>query len=167
MERTLRLIKRVPVSISLFGKFLLTLSHHHSIASSLMLTLDPTTLFYFSLRDLDDKNKHAGLIKDWATKIPRNAKPGDTRSKATPSLTQGSTRSSHVPPSTRSALTMVKIGRHDDGIEIAEGGLSDLDETKGAERDAAIKSPPKGRQRISSSVSHHCLCDLLSYLYIM
>ena len=60
----------------------------HSIASSLMLMLDHTTLFYFSLRDLDDKNKHPSLIKDWATKIPCNAKPGGTHSKATPSLTQ-------------------------------------------------------------------------------
>jgi|SRR5882762_1069940 hypothetical protein len=38
-----------------------------------MLTLDPTTLFYFSLRHLDFKNNHAGLIQDWATKIPHNA----------------------------------------------------------------------------------------------
>ena len=124
---------------------------------SLMLTLDPTTLFYFSLRDLDFKNNHAGLIQDWATKIPRNAKPESTRSKATPSLTHGSTRSSHAPPSARSALNTVKIGEHDDSIKIAEGGLSDVDETKGDERDAAIKSPPKGTRRITSSVSDRIL----------
>jgi len=122
-----------------------------------MLTLDPTTLFYFSLRDLDFKNNHAGLIQDWATKIPHNAKPGSTRSKATPSLTHGSTRSSHAPPLTRSALNTVKISDPDDGIKIAEGGLSDIDETKGYERDAAIKSPPKGKQRITSSVSDQLL----------
>jgi hypothetical protein len=131
-----------------------------------MLTLDLTTLFYFSLRDLDFKNNHVGLIQDWATKIPHNAKPRSTRSKATPSLTHGSTRSSHAPPSTRSALNTVKISDHDDGIKIAEGGLSDIDETKGYERNAAIKSPPKCKQRITSSVSNKLLpCHSHLHLY--
>jgi len=62
-----------------------------------MLTLDPTTLFYFSLMDLDGKDKNTSLIKDWAKQIPRNAKPGSTHSKLTPSLTQGSTHSSYAP----------------------------------------------------------------------
>jgi len=131
-----------------------------------MLTLDRTTLFYFSLRDRDFKKNHEGLIQDWATKIPRNAKPGGTHSKATPSLTQGSTRSSHAPPSTQSAINAVavKISNHDDSIKIAEGGLSDVDETKGNERDAAIKSPPKGKQRITSSVSYHSPFVVLTYI---
>jgi hypothetical protein len=38
--------------------------------TSLMLTLDTTTLFYFSLRDLDGKDKNTSLIKDWAKQIP-------------------------------------------------------------------------------------------------
>jgi len=59
---------------------------------------------------------------------------------------------------------MVKIINHDDGIEIAEGSLSDFDETKGNERDAAIKSPPKGKQRISSSVSHRLSCSHIIYI---
>jgi hypothetical protein len=122
-----------------------------------MLTLDRTTLFYFSLRDLDEKNKHSGFIKDWATKIPRNAKPGSTH---TPSLTHGSTRSSHAASSIRSALNTVKISNYDNGVEIAEGGLSDLDETIGNEQGAAVKSPLKGKQRISSAVSHHLLYGL-------
>jgi hypothetical protein len=100
-----------------------------------------------------------GLIQDWATKIPHNAKPGSTHSKATPLLTYGSTCSSHAPPSTWSALNTVKISNHDNGIKIAKGGLSDIDETKGNEQDTAIKSPPKGKQSITSSVSellpHH------------
>ena len=122
-----------------------------------MLTLDLITLFYFSLRDLDFKKNYAGLIQDWATKIPHNAKRGSTHSKATPSLTHGSTHSYHAPPSTWSALNTVKISDHDDSIKIAEGGLLDIDETKGYERDAAIKSPPKGKQRITSSVSDQLL----------
>jgi hypothetical protein len=129
-----------------------------------MLTLDPTTLFYFSLRGLDAKDEHAGLIKNWTTKIPRNAKPRST-CKATPSLssTHGSTHSSHVPPSTRSALATVKTSRHGDGIQGFDRGLSDCDETKDAERDAAFNSAPKGKVRLTSSVSHHLLCGLLSY----
>jgi len=39
-------------------------------------------------------------------------------------------------------------------IEIAELGLSDEDETKGLERDAAIMSPPKGKKHINSSVGN-------------
>jgi hypothetical protein len=132
-----------------------------------MLTLNPTTLFYFSLRDLDGKDKNTGLIKDWAKQIPHNVKPGSTHSKLTPSLTQGSTRSSHAPPSTWSALNTVKISHLDDGIEITEGNLSDFDKIKGNEWDAAIKSPPKGKQRITSSVSYHLSCSLLNYIYAM
>jgi hypothetical protein len=100
---------------------------------SLMLTLDLTTLFYLSLRDLDFKNNHAGLIRDWATEIPHNVKPGSTHSKATPLFTHGSTRSSQAPPLTQSALNTVKISNHDDGIKITKGGLLDIDETKGYE----------------------------------
>jgi len=79
------------------------------------------------------KNNHAGLIQDWATKIPHNTKPGSTCSKATPLLTHSSTCGSHAPPATWSALNTVKISDHDDGIKIAKGGLSDIDETKGYE----------------------------------
>jgi hypothetical protein len=35
----------------------------------------------------------------------------------------------------------------------SDGGLSDADEVKGEEREAAIKSPPKGRKRVSNDVS--------------
>jgi hypothetical protein len=127
-----------------------------------MLTLDWTTLFYFSLRD--DMANHEGLIEDWAAKVPRNAKPGSSHSKATPSLTCGSTRGSHAPLSTQSALNSVKISNRDDGIKVTEGGLSDSDKTKGVERDAAIKSPLKGKQRIRSSISYHILFVILTYV---
>jgi hypothetical protein len=124
-----------------------------------MLTLDPTTLFYFSLRD--DDCDHEGFIQDWAARVPRNAKPGNSYRKSTPSLTRGSTRGSRAPrsiqsgapPSTRSALNSVKISG---GIQVAEGGLPDADKTRGCERDAAIKSPMKGNKRVRSSVSY-CL----------
>jgi hypothetical protein len=34
-----------------------------------------------------------------------------------------------------------------------DGGLSDNDERRGEEREAAINSPPKGRKRVTSEVS--------------
>lgn len=129
-----------------------------------MLTLDPTTLFYFSLSDAPTKDKHTGLVNDWASKIERpHSKSGSIRSGTTPALSTGSSRSTHrttstrPPPSSRSALSNnIKISRDNDVIEISsgdEGGLSDRDETRGKEREFAVKSPPKGRQRATSKVS--------------
>jgi hypothetical protein len=34
-----------------------------------------------------------------------------------------------------------------------DGGLSDNDERRGEEREAAINSPPKGKKRVTSEVS--------------
>jgi hypothetical protein len=45
-----------------------------------------------------------------------------------------------------------------DSINIYDGGLSDRDETRGHERDAAVFSPPKGKIRLNSEVS------ILSYI---
>jgi hypothetical protein len=122
-----------------------------------MLTLDHTTLFYWTLSDTSkSKDKFAGIINDWASKVPQNSKPpskarsksNSIQSASTPSLTNASTVKTG-----RSALRQdVKItdhGVHDD-VDI----ISDLDETIGKERDAAKQSPDKGRQRVTSSVSH-------------
>jgi hypothetical protein len=44
-----------------------------------------------------------------------------------------------------------------DKIEIySDGGLSDADEIKGEEREAAIRSPPKGKNRVTSEVNLLC-----------
>jgi hypothetical protein len=131
-----------------------------------MLTLDATTLFYFSLSDATAKDKHSGLISEWAAKVPRNAKLANKaisgRSTSTPSLTTGVTHSSRA-PSTRSALTNnVKISTQlddEDEVEILQvdnglGGLSDKDETRGKEYEVAVWSPPKGKRRVTSSVSN-------------
>lgn len=147
----------------------------HILAITNMLTLDETTLYYFFLSDNASKSKKdfSSGINSWAASVPSNSRPA---SKATtnvsqrsifknstssrsgsmlPPLTHGSTRSS-----AHSVLTTdVKIS-HDikaepqNDIEIAELGLSDEDETKGLERDAAIMSPPKGKKRINSSVGN-------------
>lgn len=122
-----------------------------------MLTLDQTTLFYFSLSDTyTNKDKPAARISDWASKIPHKPKAKRDDLYSTPSLTTGSSRPSGRPLSTvRSALTNnVKITQPDDDIEVVEGGLSDRDETVGPEYDVAMKSPPKGGRRATSVVSH-------------
>jgi hypothetical protein len=129
-----------------------------------MLTLDQTTLFYYFLSDsTSGKKGFSSGINDWAAAIPIDAKP---TSKAT--ATTGSNRS--VPPltnaSTRSSASSVlsknitvsqiipKTEPTNDSIEIVNGGLSDADETVGFEREAAVASPPKGKRRATSSVSH-------------
>jgi hypothetical protein len=55
---------------------------------------------------------------------------------------------------------------HDTSIEIAELGLEDDDETMGIEREAALKSPPKGKVRVSSAVTKQFLPVRLRLLII-
>ena len=131
-----------------------------------MLTLDHTTLFYFSLRDhlskLKDNNVGLEQYMDWAMNIPKNAKP---LSMDVPSLTNGSTLQSHLPPSTWSALTNnVRITQYDGDIEIVDHGFPNQDKTRGSEREATIKSPPKGKQCILSLVCHQLrYCTFIYY----
>lgn len=137
-----------------------------------MLTLDHTTLFYFSLRDQASKFSQGGLVNDWAIQVSLNTKPSSKPSTASgrsasrvPALTNGSSRSSRAPTtSNRSALNnQIKINNPgDDSIVIVNGGLFDRDETRGEEREAAVKSPPKGKQRLTSSVSNTVYNSLIS-----
>lgn len=140
-----------------------------------MLTLDQTTLFYITLSDTytSGKDDSSGLINNWALKVTHDAR-SDSRagsragSTGTPALTNGSSRSSRLPASVRSALNNnIKISRDNDVIEIpdseVEGGLSDRDEMQGAERDFAVKSPPKGKKRATSTVSQYPCPHFLAY----
>lgn len=127
---------------------------------TLMLTLDCTTLFYFSLYSLTNKDKDSGAIDDWADRVSqatqptRNHKTTSIRSGSTPSLTTGLSHSTRPLVSARLALTNnIKITEDNSIIIRSDGGLSDHDETRGPEREAAIKSPPKGKQRLTSTVS--------------
>ena len=127
----------------------------------LMLTLDPTTLFYLSLMETS-KPKTVGLIDSWAVEVSaaglplskKSNKPASIRS--IPSLTIGSTRSTSTSVLTnRVAITSAEPQVID--ISDDEFGFPDEDETKGPERDAAVASPPKGKKRVTSSVS---ICSL-------
>jgi hypothetical protein len=101
----------------------------------------------------------ASIIQTTFSKVSTDLIPAaplwlrDTRS-MTPALTNGSTRGSTR--TSRSALTHAFI-RHDgdvDEVKDDDGFISDCDETKGPEREAAIRSPPKGKKRVTSSVSN-------------
>jgi hypothetical protein len=146
-----------------------------------MLTLDETTLYYFFLSDsasaMDSKEFSTG-INDWAASIPENSKPGSKANTSQPSifknrsasrrngsvlppLTNGSTRSSSNSVLTNNVLIshaepIIRIKeepKKNYHLGVIDGGLSDEDETQGLEREAAVASPPKGKKRVTSSVS--------------
>ena len=134
-------------------------------------------------------------INHWAATIPDNARPGSKVASTSASRVSklsnrsgshrsGSLRSgSHVPALTnatsRSSNTSVlsksikisqdfdiKVKAEPHDIEVIELGLDDDDETMGIEREAALKSPPKGKARVSSAVATQFFCPSTSaYCY--
>jgi hypothetical protein len=143
-----------------------------------MLTLDQSTLFYWTLSDLNvKKRKHGRAINDWASAIPSNAKPtsrATSQVSRAPSQMARNSRSILPPPSLTSGTSgstapsvltnNVRIISHmapasakvkpepiDIGVD-SDAGLSDNDEINGNEREAAVNSPPKGKKRITSDV---------------
>lgn len=118
-----------------------------------MLTLDHTTLYYYSLSDATfPGDRHTAKINDWRVKVK---KPSGTTRSITPSLTKTSTRSLSRSISSRSALSKVIVRQRGSdviGVVDSDVPLSDHDETNGPERVAAIKSPLKGKKRVTSSV---------------
>jgi hypothetical protein len=78
-----------------------------------------------------------------------------------------STRSSNNSVLSRGVLITTNVQPANGGIQIIDGGLSDEDETMGAEREAAVASPVKGKGRATSAVSnilsseHSCLTNIL------
>jgi hypothetical protein len=133
-----------------------------------MLTLDQSTLFYWTLSDTSlQKRRYKDAIKEWASDIPDSAKPVSrapsrtTQTKsiagrsAVPSLTSGTSRSS-APSVLTNDITRpdaVKVKAEPKIALYFDGGLSDCDETIGKEREAAVNSPPKGKKRVTSEVS--------------
>ena len=137
------------------------------------LTLDQSTLFYWTLSDTGVPLKRASAINEWASAIPtqtkstlQGPKSNSSRTKSIPSLTGGGSRSS-----ANSVLTdRIKIISHQssnqppvkvkkesqaDVLSLSDGGLSDNDELVGKERETAINSPPKGKKRITSEVTSY------------
>jgi hypothetical protein len=88
-------------------------------------------------------------------------------SRTLPSLTNGSSCSTgrlvlmDAIAITSTAAPRVQIKPDPDFIDIHDGGLSDHDEIRGRERDAAVFSPPKGKTRLNSEVNIlSCIYDI-------
>ena len=128
-----------------------------------LLTLDQLTLFYWTLSNssTSDKRKRNDAIREWTAGVPKRT----ANSVTTPSLTSSADRSS-----TPSVLSgNVKIISRSQTSESAKvnpkpasticlhdiGGLSDNDEMRGEEREAAFASPIKGKKRVTSEVRKH------------
>ena len=148
-----------------------------------LLTLDETTLFYWTLSDLSlsKKRKHCETINDWAAGVPNNAAPtlrGTPSCTTTttacfksgvPSLTTGTSRSRSSMPSvcthdvknvSHRSVTLGEV-KAKPGELIAvmlDAGLLDNDEINGKEWLVAINSPPKGKRQVTSDVSLFGLC---------
>jgi hypothetical protein len=126
-----------------------------------MLTLDETTLFYYSL-SLSNGKKTSSLIKDWADYVDTATNPKlRTNNARSSTSTRTSSQATKVSPlSDQVAITSQKPAgpsKADLSIDNVTGGLADEDEVEGAERDEAINSPPKGKVRATSAVSHYIL----------
>ena len=152
------------------------LLYPHPSCHMSLLSLNETTLYYYFLSDrISSEEKLSTGINRWVATIPDNAKPGNKVASAS-ALRMSNHSGSHIPALTnatsRSSNTSVlsesiKISQnvdakvkthaepHDASLEIIELGLEDDDETMGIEREAALKSPPKGKVRVSSDVTKH------------
>lgn len=139
-----------------------------------MLTLDPTTLFYWSLLSEPPPKKMKYSVESWAKTIPSKAKSASGPTSRANSAKTGKARSTGTAPalinsrsqatSSASVLTSaititnaqvpeVKIKQDKGAIYSYDGALSDNDEITGVERDAAHASPVKGKNRLNSEVS--------------
>ena len=131
-----------------------------------LLTLNKTTLFYYFLSDRISywKEKFSTGINNWAEDIPDDAVPADASGSGRISQPLNPSES-HIPALTNTtghsssstsvlSQSIIKISQnikvkakpHDASVEINEFGLEDdHDKMMGVEREAALKSPPKGK----------------------
>ena len=109
-----------------------------------MLTLDETTLFYYSLSLSKGKNA-SSLIQDWADYVDTTTNPklrtnnarSTTSTRASSQATKVSSLSDQV---TITSQKPAGLSKADLSIDNVTGGLADEDEVEGAERDEAIKT---------------------------
>ena len=137
---------------------------------TIMLMLDPTILFYWTLSDPPPKKIKSSTVETWAKSIPSSAKPvtswatvktgkssTNSHSSSAPALTRASSRPTSSVLTGDMAITSaqdyIKFKQDPDSIYTYDGGLSDHEETAGVERDAAHASPIKGKRRLNSEVS--------------
>lgn len=143
---------------------------------SVLLTLDDSTLFYWTL-DSDtshEKEKKISAVSKWASTISTLAHTAGGHTKSTmsnssraksgvPSLTSGTSTGRSYAPSVLSDNVKIITQQLPDVVKVEDepapalslynnGGLSDNDEMRGEEREVAVRSPPKGKRRITSEV---------------
>jgi hypothetical protein len=150
------------------------LTHLLAVIPSFLTVDHSTTLSDSSL----NKKRKISAINEWASAsaIPSNVPASRAPSKVTAttsscprsiilSLTNGSSCSSAPSVLTnnitivshRVLLAKVKAEMAHDEIEIySDGGLSNTNVIKGKEREATIRSPLKGKNRVTSDVSLLC-----------
>ena len=122
------------------------------LTPQMMLTFDETTLFYYTLSANNDGQKKSGVIRNWANTVAKAktlSATGTVTSRASSTTLRASTTSADLKPKSRA------IKREGAILDIDDiGGLSDRNETEGAEQAAAVLSPPKNGKRATSSVSN-------------
>jgi hypothetical protein len=137
------------------------------------LTLDESTLFYWTLSSSYKKQKnYHSAINDWASEILTVNSAGGSSSFSHPNvssskkLSGGNSRLSVLSKnikviSRQPDVVKVKAERSTEpGLHDQDGGLSDNDEIMGNEREVAINSPPKGKKRVTSEVFSFMYCSL-------
>lgn len=129
-----------------------------------MLTLDRTTLFYFSFNSTasaSNPKARSGVINQWVASIapppPMSRASSKASSTTRTSSAQAKTERTTIKSSLSDTVAIVSkntatAGNDEDDPYGLLGGLSDMDETHGAERDAAVSSPVKGSVRKDSKV---------------
>lgn len=138
-----------------------------------MLTLDETTLFYFSLACESNAPKvKTGAIARWVAAAAPSSQPqarsnsrtSKTISVSTASKSSAASRRLVAPSALTNQITIsanAPIKTEPEDVPDA-GGLSDADETRGPEHDEAAISPVKGKNRKDSEVWLLAMCPLLS-----
>jgi hypothetical protein len=139
-----------------------------------MLTLDPTTLFYWSLSDDPPPKRMKYSVMSWAKDIPTKASTSRVSSRTNsvktsfskpntataPALTNSRSQASASVLTSAISITNsqvpegIKIKQDPDAIYSFDGALSDNEEITGVERDAAHASPFKGKKRLNSEVKY-------------
>ena len=137
-----------------------------SFPSPTMLTLDSTTLFFYSriisINNMGPPSKkrkaECDLISTWIDNVEPGALPTYTSSLRPPPLTTGTTRSSSSALTNTIRVTQntfaIKTEPKEARIEVIDqGAFSDYDETEGQEREVALASKVKHGVRATSTVS--------------
>jgi len=120
-----------------------------------LLTLDETTLFYYSLSQGGKKTAGsvASLLKDWSNGVTAGAAPSNTSHVSSAISSEVAIISK---PKSAATTGIVKgKGKNivkEEPVEEETAGFVDEDKMQGVERDQAVNSPIKGNAKLDSAV---------------